>query len=678
MKKKRRILWAVDEVEKVHKDRALLLNEKGFDVQFFTSVEQLSNELTTKRAAIIVISDGGSKEFASKAVYALMGMPHIQGARMVLTYEDHSPEIKFGASVASFRDIIPMDLTDKQFLQRFIFATATKPLPFIQPAGQVTLNNISAVNMPARITWISKSRLRVECRVKPPIGAILSLKGDLAEAMGTSSISLTVVENQRSHLIYRFSEAMICEWSVPKVSKDSALALVSGLKKYSPNLRCRVFLGAKSNSLRNDLLAQFDDPRFEVSAALQQHSLVNEPKFFTPHVVVVESDLISIDGSKRFKEMMKNVKEDAAIIIIGDTINIEEIRSAYPGRKIIKSSKMPTNLARAVLEKYAPVRQEHNADKDSIYLTQDNEYSMAEVSFSARLTRIHPVAVQVSLPFPIGQFALCRIESPILRKTLGRNPYLKFTAAYQDFKPDGGPFKYLADGYLADLNTSDRQKIGQTLTNIVYEQMLRFDVSGHKFSTNRGDVTRTPELGSVKLKEKSDLTQQSEKNNPIANPYHQVDNFRTSSSLSQPAAVAQNRAIATSTSAYSSKSAAITTSPIKREPISMDEIIPRGVKSDLKPGKLVREDFSDLLRPAMGPMAETVEDLTKGIKDTANNPNFLLAVKYVAIVTFLTLIFWGSFSLISKSYQSSGKEYSNSIRKFAPNHFKRFKEKKDP
>jgi hypothetical protein len=663
VKKKRRTYWVVDQVLGVHKERALLLNANGYDVHFFTSAEQLLIELSNKRASIIIVSDGGTESFVKKVMTELMGIPEIQGARMILATERHSKEIKFTAAVASFRDIIPMDLREKQFLQRFIFATANKQLPFIQPTAQITLNNISAVSMPARITWISGTRLRIECRVKPPIGAMLNLKGHLAKSIGVHSISLTVVENQRSHLIYRFSEAMICEWSVPAIAKKEADATMKNLKIQCPNQRCRIFICAQTADLRNRLLAQFDDPRFEVSAALQKHSLVNEPKYFTPQIVIIESGLTTGDHEVRFGEMLANLDTNTTVLIIGADVSLAKIRGKYPGRKIVRSNHLPANLSRVVLEKYAPLREEHNADKDAVYITSSNNISMAEISFSARLTKIHPVAVQVSLPFPVGQFALCKIESPLLRKTLGRDPYMKFTSTYQDLRPDSAPYNHLADGYLADLPTEDRKKMGEIISKVVTDQMNRFYVGGNIPPVAEDQQTRTPELGSIKSPVQR-----------VAAPKQQVKPASVKSTNYKASAEVFTKAPSPKTVVASISTGSAV---VKREAVGMSEIVGENNGPKIDPGKITKEDFMDLLRPASSPMTEAVDDITKSFKDTARSKHFLEAIKYISIVAFLAFMFWGAFLLMAKSYEHSGQGYTDSLRKFAPNHFKRYQNKDD-
>jgi hypothetical protein len=655
MKKKRRTYWIVDQVRQVHRDRALLLSQKGYEVQFFSSVDFLIRELQNRRAAIIIVSDEGSPEFVDHAIIELMAMPEIQGARLILTTSRNREAAKRFASIASFRDLLPMDLSERQWLQRFIFATANRSLPFIQPPGQVTLNNISAVSMPARITWISSERLRIECRVKPPIGAMLKLRGKLAESMGVNALTLTVVENQRSHLIYRFSEAMVCEWKVPAASKAEALEVFKTLKEESPNQRCRVFIGAQKSSLRNELLTAFDDPRFEVSAALQFFSLVNEPKFFTPHAIIIEAALLNDDKGQRFREMMKNIPDGAMLLIIGTDVDHAKIRRDYPGNKIVVVSKIPHGIGKTVLERYAPLRNEHHADEQAVFVTGENPYSMAEINFSARLTKVHPIAVQVSLPFPVGNFALCQVESPLLRKTLGRSPYMKFTSTYQDLKPNSEPYVYLADGYLADLSNAERSRVGEALTKIVSEQLQKFELPGQRFAV-ASVPTRTPELGSTRAKPTPQIKQ----------------------------------------TAYADAKTSAAPSNTQSKPVSVDQFEPLVPAAHVKPPlvassgntapkleedsmRITMDDFTDLLKPAVMPVAEKVEDFKRGMRETAGDDTFKLLVKYVALTAFMIAALWGLFVVMSTSYEKSGRSYTDSLKKFAPLHFKKFdKDDKKP
>src|SRR5690606_7668117 len=118
------------------------------------------------------------------------------------------------------------------------------------------------------IVWIARNSLRVESRARAPVGASFVLSGALADACGVTGISLTVRSSSRSNLLYRFSDGLICDWSVPASAKERTTEVLRTLSAEDPGPRCRIFVAIQNANLRKELLTQFDDPRFEISTAL--------------------------------------------------------------------------------------------------------------------------------------------------------------------------------------------------------------------------------------------------------------------------------------------------------------------------------------------------------------------------------------------------------------------------
>src|SRR5690606_33687076 len=115
-----------------------------------------------------------------------------------------------------------------------------------------------------RIVWMSKERLRVESSVTLPPGASVSLSGALADAIGEQHISMTVLEAHRSHLQYRYSEAVVSTWNVSQNAKRRAAIVVSGHSSTGIFGKCRVYVVAKSLKLRDDLIAMLDNTKFDI------------------------------------------------------------------------------------------------------------------------------------------------------------------------------------------------------------------------------------------------------------------------------------------------------------------------------------------------------------------------------------------------------------------------------
>lgn len=499
--KKRRVFWLTPGNSASVGERALALTNKGYDVQLFGSLDQLSAELESKRANVIIITDDAPQEVNESTLYRMMSMPEVQGARLILTTTQTTPKLNKIAACSNFRDIIPLDIDEKNFLMRFIFATAGRPAKFAYPAGQICLKNISAANFPARIIWISPTQIRLECRLKMPPGSALTIVGELADYLGVGQLSGHVIETHRSHLLYRFSEAILVEWQVPNAARDKAMAALEQLEAQSTGPRTRVFVAIQSSDLRIKILVRFNEPRFEVITAIQKQSIIDDPKFFTPDVVFIEDQLILEDGGQRFQQMLSNIAGGATIFVLGSLNERETWQQNFPQHRIIELPRDGQVITSNILAHHLPLYDKRPLEShtNTVHFAAENPLSLADVQIPARLTRIHPTALQIALPAPVSQFTLARIDSPIIHKSINRSPYVKITECYPDTHPDAAPFTFLADAYISDCSQNDRQILAAQLIRLVSHSYseLNFGAQSIEHSSHTS-VPRIPELGSIK------------------------------------------------------------------------------------------------------------------------------------------------------------------------------------
>ena len=494
--KKQLTYWLAARITSVLQDRSTLLLERGYEVSFCSSLDELTSFLDKRRAGIIIVSDDFGNQETEHIVKSLMTMPEVEGARMVMVRYGHSEALNVLAACANFRDLIPAELEAKQWMHRFIYATGGSPTPYVQPAGQVTLNNISAMHLPARITRLSGSTISIECRARPPTGTTLSLHGPLADAAGVNSISLTVVETQRRHLLYRFSDGIIATWQVPSAAKPKVMELLTQLYSQDTGPRCRVLLAAQTAAVRTQATAVFTGPQFELSTAMRKQGIIDSASFFTPDLVVIESSLCSEGGGKRFHQLMECLSLEATVLIIGPLPDFAALSSPWPMRHIMIAADIPADLPALMESRYLVASKTQalpGADRTA-NLTKNNPFSCGEVSFPVRLHRIHSQTVQIAMPYLIGNFALGRLETPLLNKTIGRSPFIKVTATYEDTHPGAAPFTHLAEGYFADLSVTEQRTLAGALVQLVTASLNRFDQKSGLFG-----ASRTPELGSVRL-----------------------------------------------------------------------------------------------------------------------------------------------------------------------------------
>ena len=471
--RKRLAYWFVDRVSPRHRELAQVLAEKSYEVRFFTTPALMVSEFRNRRAAILMIDDAGARQQVEAAIMTAMTMPELQGVRLVLTTSGNHPDLRQLASWGAFRDIISLDLDDTQFLRRFLFSTAGKSLQLNLPIPHLAVQQISGVSLPARIVWVSPKRIRLECRMTPPPGSVLTLSGAFAENLGVPSFTVTVEEVHKSFLLYRFSDAIVGTWTVPDSGELRKAQILDFLKAKDPGQRRRVFVAAQTNSFRTEALNALKGPLFEVKAALQKQSIVDEPRFFSPDIILIEDILARDEGFDRLKAMLQGVTNEVTVIVKGNRYSRENLQKSTGDHQLLVMQQLPMNLPEAILKRYATGTHRHitMSDPDAIHILPDDKNSFSSLRIPARLTRVHPSAVQLTLPFQIGNFGLCRIETPIITKALGRNPFGKITATHIVASADQNPYCHVIDCHLADVSKEDRRRIASVLTNYFAEQL---------------------------------------------------------------------------------------------------------------------------------------------------------------------------------------------------------------
>jgi hypothetical protein len=460
MKPSRRIYWLVDHVDSAHREKALTLTQRGFEVMFFATVEHFITEFQARRASIVLVSDAGPENIVRQRVSTLVQLPEIQGTKTILVLTNQRPEILQMAAAGMFRDLVPLDLDANQWIQRIVFATANKSVPFRFAPGGISVDQIAALELPARIIWVHDQKIRIECRLSAAIGSQLNLGGALARALDQEHVSINVEAIERSHLTYRFSDAIIGSWRSAQTQK--AAALMKQLRDSQPAQKCRVFLAARSSELRAALMTQFDHPHFDLATAIQKNSIVNEPRFFTPHVVVIEDELCVGEEEERFKQMLTALSPDAMVIIIGPGA----VGKHQPGAKVRAFKTVPPGLGRQILHRY---RNAATKPERAAFVNSDSDYSFASVTVPARILRIHPQHVQVATSLAVGSFALANLDAPTIRRQVGKSPYIKVVKCYRQLAVEQTPFQYVNDCYIANFGATEQAQVATYLYNQVGE-----------------------------------------------------------------------------------------------------------------------------------------------------------------------------------------------------------------
>ncbi len=488
MNRKKLAYWITDRVTDHHREKTPLLIKLGYDINFFSNMTLLMEAFTEQRVSTIIISDEGSLNHLYKLITKITSIPELAGVRLILSYSGQHPELVTLSYQHGFRDIIPLDLDIKTWTQRLLFSSSGSPIHLNLPEPQLTLNNVSSLNLPARVTWFSPKRICLETKASPPPGTVIKFKGRIADHLGTKGLTLTVEENINTNLKFRYSEAIICRWIASGDESDRLSSLLNHLKNVDEGPVCKVFLAIKTPTIRTNLLNHLNGPAFEISTALHRQSLTHEPKFFSPHVVFIEDIVCSMDDYRSFAELIEATPIDVPIVIIGRKVDTKVIKSHSPGHKVTVMHQIPSNLDEILTKKilmdgvYRSTK-----DADAIVVGTNSNFSFGELTFAAAVTRLHPQSVQFTIPFRIGNFGLCRIDSPFIKSALGRSAYIKIVHTYNT----GGTqrFSYLAEGYFADLRQFERDQLAKFMIEMLIDHYISDSASRSVLKESISEVT---------------------------------------------------------------------------------------------------------------------------------------------------------------------------------------------
>ncbi len=670
------------------RDRALLLHAQGIEVQFFSNTESFLKELDSKRAGIIIVSDHDTILATEKVLTMLMNTPEIQGAKMIYSSSIDHNELRMFAAGLGFRDIVPADLEDRQWLHRIRFAAACKPIDFQQPAIQTSMHQISALTLPARLVWIAKDTIRLECRARAPIGSSFVLSGALADAFGVSNIHLTVRSNTRSNLLYRFSDALICEWSVPASAKDRTKEILRQISAEDPGPRCRIFVAIQNTSLRKELLTQFDDPRFEISTALQKNNIANDPKFFSPDMVLIESSLCS-SRDDQFGTMMRHLPEHTAVAIFGKLDNFSSIRTKYAPRTIITMNSVPKDIRTSALNRFMPIRQKIDdlAVIGGSYIPSENQMSLGEISFSTRLTRIHPTAITLGLPFPVANFALARVDCPYIRKGTGRNLIVKVTNVYRSTADQSLKYSYIAEGYLADASPEEQRLLADTIVTTQADALKMFqpetkqkqEISFYRIPVAVPPPPSKRDQPMIPLRAgpyEAEVTKPKSVPEPVPIPVPRPIVAVVAPAASQSVAkkdegqfFVQETAITAIGAVSGDSFAAGSASRQQQQQPFQDKDFVKLAQRFAEPAidlEDERNDFKDEVGPMIEAAGEIRDDFVQGLKEGVQSDVFKSIVSIFFTVLALVVGLWLIANHVAPAWERSGSQYSEGLKELAP------------
>lgn len=462
----RRTFWITNSVTAQHSARAKLLESQGYKV-FFASDSHTALKLAREARPICILIDTCDPSNTSEiqSLISLAKDPEFNAVRFILSLTANCPELVGCALSEGFRDIVPLAISDNQWLNRVLYANASKTAEDSLSPVEVGLNQIASTISSGRITWINQTHIRIECRGPQRIGNSLQISGAISQALKLPRVSLIVESIEKQRLLYRYSQALICSWQVPPTHEETAKKTIQSLIKDKPDPKIRAFVAISRPTLRTTLVKGLDAGKFFVRAGLQKSNLPLELNYFSPSIIFFDDKLLEALSDVELNNLLDAIPESIPIIIFG--VASEKISSILVDRKVFfESSVQQAHLKNAAVRYEIPYEKQTDGDHvDTCAVSPDHPWSKIDVHTPARLKALSSTGGHISSQFPIGTYSLAKIESPFLRKILRRDPIIKIKTTHSF--DSSAMFGHESSFHLADTTTTEEAIIAAALVTHV-------------------------------------------------------------------------------------------------------------------------------------------------------------------------------------------------------------------
>lgn len=478
--KGKRTFWVATTITPLHTQRIEQLNKNGFDVVVLKSLQEILVATAAGRpSCLIVDTPEGDSAGTLKLMNDVTGLAELNGVRFILSSVTPSTDAMALAVSENFRDILPLKLPDEMWLQRILYTTATKATSALPaPLCEISMNQFAVVRAPARVVWINETHIRIECRGTMQTGSTLQMTGPISRSFGVGHIGLTVESVRKNQLLFRFSQALICRWRVPGANTVSVSTMIrTMLTSAQSESKLRAYVVASSAAIRKTLTTALNPAVFELKIGLQRHTIPNEVEYFSPDVIFLDSPIVKAMSGAELIAIFSTIPGDVPLVVFGADVDKAKLTAAIQNRPVFyELSPDPAHVAEAG-KRYRIVPHAHGADfaTPMARIKADDPWSKIEVHVPARLVSLNASVGEIALPFSIGVFTLAKLEAPLLRKALGRDPYIKITDSNERSSDVNiTQFNQHSHFYLADTTQAEQVTLAGVLINMLAEYYKKY------------------------------------------------------------------------------------------------------------------------------------------------------------------------------------------------------------
>lgn len=483
MAKQKHVIWLCKTNTKESERKKKILEQHGYLVSCVTSITSLKERVKLQRANIVAVSQDQNPADLCEDILQLAKVTETKGSKWLLFTIRQNTKLQEYAAGANFKDFIPLDLPDKIWMQRFLYATVGHSLNYPIPNGQLSHSSLVNVEFPFRLIWITESKLRLESHVTPSIGSILKLKGHLNSELGTKIIDLNVQAISSTRLNYRYSSAIEGTWTYANKDASKCQNVIKQLRIFSPKQRHRVFLAVRNQGIRRDLNNLLSSEEFELNSAIQLKSLGTEPSFFTPDLIIVESFLCQEKYLDNLYALLDTTPNSVPLIIVGtkEFNPKSNARLNSSDRKIFSFYQVPPGFLAHINSLLKSPKKKTKASGHELisFFQSDDPIAFGSIVVSGSLNKVHPRVIELSLNHPVKDFAIGKLISPLYKKWLPFDPWIKLTKSSKTVEQNRPPTIQTTQCILISINSTQQSNITKQICRLVEIILMPKGEVGH-------------------------------------------------------------------------------------------------------------------------------------------------------------------------------------------------------
>ena len=277
-------------------EKLLLLKENRYKVIRSDSKAEFQEAFAVSPSenTIIIISEEIYSPITSNTIQQLFQDPAYDGARLIYCYGNFENNSSVKAIECGAKDIIPLGTTNLRWLNKFRFSAGSQSSRFPGVDYGVALKEKANLELPSRIVWLNKDFICVNTNFCPEVGDNVLIHNKHHNQIDLESYNFKVAKTHSNYLTYRYSNAIICEWTgKDALAEEEKKRYIARLKDTCHPLRQNIYLGIYSKKIRRRLINKFDKNKFHVHCSSNILRMLDEIKYLQPEIILLDGRAFS-------------------------------------------------------------------------------------------------------------------------------------------------------------------------------------------------------------------------------------------------------------------------------------------------------------------------------------------------------------------------------------------------